>query len=274
MKFEVNEKEYSYLLIMSVISFWTYIFCFVLLLKSPKLFAYFSYYIFFFLIFGFVGSVFLVGYIKGNAVKISEKQFPDVFNILNKYSHALGLDKVPEMYVLQGNGVLNAFATRFARKNFVVLYSDVFELAYEGGLDDISFIIGHELGHIKRNHVSVFKSIFLLPARLVPFLGPAYSRACEYTCDNIGYNLAPNGAVRGLLILAAGKKLYKKIDVSALIDNDDHYGFASWVAEIFSTHPHLIKRLEVFNELNIEMLETKTFDFIIPDANFKNKEIQ
>jgi len=82
------------------------------------------------------------------------------------------------MYVLQGDGVLNAFATRFARKNFVVIYSDIFEMAYQEEKDAVSFIIGHELGHLKRRHVSNWRLFLTLPARFIPLLYKAYSRAC------------------------------------------------------------------------------------------------
>ena len=181
------------------------------------------------------------------------------------------------MYVLQGNGVLNAFATRFARKNFVILYSSVFEMAYEEGMDAVSFIIGHELGHIKRKHVSFTKSILRFPSLFVPFLNSAYSRACEYTCDNIGCNLAPKGAIQGLLILAAGKKLYKKINISNFINNaEDHSGFAFWFAEALSTHPHMVKRIDVLNRLNLNVndLDSDSPEFISPKIDLKNAEIQ
>ncbi len=227
-----------------------------------------------FLILRRFASIFFIGYIKGNAIKISKNQFPDIFDILQNHSQALGLKKIPDMYVLQGNGVLNAFATRISRKNFIILYSDIFEMAYEDGKDAVSFIIGHELGHIKRNHVSFIKSILIFPAKFIPFLNSAYSRACEYTCDNFGYNLAAKGATSGLLILAAGKKLYKKIDLLDLINNaQDSPGFAFWFAEKFSSHPHLVKRLAVFNELNRGNLELESFDHFIPKINLKKTEI-
>lgn len=219
--------------------------------------------------------MFFIGYIEGNAIKISKKQFSDVFDILQNHSQALGLKKTPDMYVLQGNGVLNAFATRFSRKNFVVLYSDIFEMAYLDGKDAVSFIIGHELGHIKRSHVGFIKSMLIFPASFIPFLNSAYSRACEYTCDNFGYNLSPKGATSGLLILAAGKKLYKKVDLSNLIYNAKYnQRFASWFAEIFFSHPHLVKRLDVLNKLNRENLELESFDFMISKGAFKSPEIQ
>jgi Zn-dependent protease with chaperone function len=159
------------------------------------------------------------------------------------------------LYLLQGGGMLNAFAMRFVGRNYVVLYSDVLEAAYHEGMPAVEFILGHELGHIKRNHVGLLKMILLFPGHLIPFLGSDYSRACEYTCDNIGYHLSPEGAVKGLLILAAGKKLYKKVDVDALLDNAGNEPLlAQWVAEIFSTHPHLIKRVRNLNQIHNEKL--------------------
>lgn len=274
MNFEANEREQSYLSFMSAIGILVYFILFISFLLKPLLLPLILFYITPLLLFRLVISAIFIGYIKGNAIKISEKQFPEVFDIIRAHSQKLELNKVPEMYILQGNGVLNAFATRFSKKNFVVLYSDVFELAYENGKDAVSFVLGHELGHIKRNHVSFLKSILILPAKFIPFLSYAYSRACEYTCDSIGYNLAPKGAINGLLILVAGKKLYKKVDVSNLINNvDDHKGFAFWVAEIFSTHPHLVKRLAVFNDLDLNKLESDDFDFVIPKEKIKHTEI-
>ena len=276
MQFKINHKEKIYFGIMSVISILTYstVTYFLLFTKYYSiLFAY----IIIGLIFNKLVSMFFIGHIKGNAIKISEKQFPDTFNILKNHSQTLKLNEIPDMYVLQGNGILNAFATRISRKNFVVLYSDIFEMAYEEGKDAVSFIIGHELGHIKRNHVGLIKTVLTLPAKPIPFLNAAYSRACEYTCDNIGYNLSPKGATSGLLILAAGKKLYKKVSVSNLINNtQDQAEFAFWFAEIFSTHPHLIKRMTAINELNLEEndLESENSDFIFSKENYKNKEIQ
>jgi Zn-dependent protease with chaperone function len=80
-------------------------------------------------------------------------------------------------------------------------------------------------------------------------LNSAYSRSREYTCDNIGCALAPQGAVRGLLLLGAGKKLYKQISVEQLLASGEHNkGFATGFVEVFSTHPHLLKRIEAVRE--------------------------
>jgi Zn-dependent protease with chaperone function len=189
----------------------------------------------------------LVGYLRGNAIKITKEQFPDIYRIAESQSSALGLTKVPEIYLLEAGGLLNAFATRFLGRNYVILYSDIFEEAYENNLESLEFIIGHELGHIKRNHIN--KELLLLPSAFVPFLSWAYSRGCEYTCDSIGAALSPKGATTGLLLLASGKKLYNKVNVKTFTQqNITEGGFWAWFAEKISTHPKLTKRVAVFQQ--------------------------
>ncbi len=278
MKFKVSFKERLYFGIMSTISLLLYCILATVLFKNPSILTTYLVafiYIGMFILFMKLMSIILVGYIKGNAIKVSKDQFPETFDILYSQSKKLGLDEVPDMYILQGNGALNAFATRLSNTNFVVLFSDIFEIAHEEGEDAVSFIIGHELGHIKRKHIHWTRSVMTLPARFIPFLNSAYSRAREYTCDNIGYNLSPKGAISGLLILAAGKKLYKKINVSNFIDkSQEKPSISRWLAEVCSTHPHLFKRVAVINKLNSDNPEIEDINFIDNKHSVKSPEIQ
>ena len=183
MNFQVHPKEKFYLSTMMIISgmfylgFTAYIFwmfsAFPALLGSTAVpLAYIG----FFMLIGYIGHAFLIGQIKSNAIKVTERQFPEMYNILRTQSVQLGLHKAPEMYVLQSGGMLNAFATRFSRKNFIVLFSDVVDAAYKQGMPAVAFIVGHESGHIKRNHVGGLKNWLIWPARWIPFLSLAYSR--------------------------------------------------------------------------------------------------
>jgi Zn-dependent protease with chaperone function len=193
----------------------------------------------------FVARIRLIGYLEGNAVEITKDQLPEVYKIIEDQSQILELGNIPTMYLLQGEGIFNAFATRFLGTDYVVLYSDVLEMAFTEGIEAVEFIIAHELGHIKRNHVGFLKGLLLFPSLFVPFLRSAYSRACEYTCDNVRFALSPEGSRKGLLILASGKSLYKRVDLEAYVRNANNArGFSSWFDEICSTHPHLTKRLE------------------------------
>jgi Zn-dependent protease with chaperone function len=212
----------------------------------------------------------LVGYLKGNAIKVGEKQFPDIYEIANKQSQLLGLTKTPDIYILQAGGLLNAFATRFLGRNYIVIYSDILEEAYENNLQSVEFIIGHEFGHIKRKHL--LKQILLFPSLIIPFLGSAYSRACEYTCDNIGAALSPKGVKSGLILLASGKKLYHHVNIDKFVEQKDtEAGFWSWIAEKISSHPKLTKRVAVFQstEFSPAITETRRIvkEFVTEDHN-------
>jgi Zn-dependent protease with chaperone function len=206
----------------------------------------------------------LIGYLKGNSIKVTGRQFRDIYEIALKQSDLLGIEKVPDIYILQNGGFLNAFATRFLGNNYVIIYSDILEEAYENNKDTVEFIIGHELGHIKRKHMT--KSLIFFPSIIIPFLNRSYSRACEYTCDNIGSVLNPKGAQSGLLILASGKRLWKKVDVEGFIEQETtEKGFWSWFAEKTSTHPKLTKRLLRFKNLNLTITEPVKVEEIVSD---------
>lgn len=184
---------------------------------------------------------FLIGHIRGNGVRASARQFPRLHAAVGRHAAALGME-APDVFVLQSGGLLNAFATRFLGRNFVVVYSDVLAMAEEQGEAAVGFVVGHELGHHKRGHLKY--RWLLAPARFVPFLGAAYSRACEYTCDRFGAALEPEGAVGGLLALAAGPRLYRQVDARLFAHQaESEAGFWTTVNEIFASHPHLSKRV-------------------------------
>jgi Zn-dependent protease with chaperone function len=183
-----------------------------------------------------------LGRVRGNAVRVSEKQFPQLHRLAAEQSRKLGLKQVPTVYVMESGGLLNAFATRFLGRDFVIIHSDVLELALARGEAAVGFIMGHELAHVWRGHLK--HRWLTLPGRFMPYLGAAYSRACEYTCDRIGAFCQPEGAITGLLALAAGKQLHAHVDVkeyAAQAVSDQ--GFWIRRAELMSSHPLLPKRV-------------------------------
>lgn len=247
--YQVNSKENLYYLIRLITSMGLYAIIIWLVVESldaestaaATVFVLFFYFalivVYLFMRFGVI-----IGHLKGNAIKITKDQFPDIYQIVSRQSELLGLDYIPSVYLLQSDGVMNAFASRFLGSNYIVLYSEIVEISNSQDKNILEFIIGHELGHIKRNHM--VKKLLLFPSYLIPFLGSAYSRACEYTCDNIGYALCPEGAKSGILLLASGKNLYKKVNIKEFISQDyNEDGFWTWFAEKVSSHPNLTKRL-------------------------------
>lgn len=183
--------------------------------------------------------------IRLNGVRISPQQMPEVYEEVEMLCREMEIHKVPEVYVIESGGVLNAFATKFSGKNMIVLYSEIFDLIDTDDQAALCFVIAHELAHIKRRHVA--KQMFILPAMLIPSLGKAYSRSCEYTCDRFAAHYTNNieAAMNGLTILAVGKKLFKRVNRNEyLIQSSMEKGFFVKLAEKNSTHPSLPKRIE------------------------------
>ena len=260
--YQVNSKEKRYLIIRIIFSALFYI----LLVGAIAFFmtlgesiiapvAVGVFYIFLLLVFILVRTGILVGFLEGNAIKVSNRQFPDIQFIVEKQTQLLGLSKVPRVYILQSGGILNAFVTHFFGASYIVLYSEMVEAAYEKDSAVIEFVIGHELGHLKRKHM--LTSLLLFPSAIVPFLAAAHSRGCEYTCDAIGFALSPSGAKNGLLLLASGKGLMNKVKVAEYTaQTTSNEGFWCWFSEKWMTHPHLSKRLSVCNSLIIEPISS------------------
>ena len=159
----------------------------------------------------FVKSGF-ISHIKGNGVKVTAAQFPDLHRSLNKCSQKIGMDTKPEMYLLRAD-FFNAFATKFLGRNFVVLFTDVVDaLADEPAA--IDFYVGHELGHVHRNHLKW--AGFLFPALLLPVLGAGYRRAQEYTCDRYGAYCCDTdeNVCSALAAMSAGNTRWKEMSTT------------------------------------------------------------
>lgn len=199
--------------------------------------------------------------IRKNGVRLSEYQFPEIYEKAKLLANEMGMDKVPNIYIVQSGGILNAFATKFGFKNMVVLYSDIFALIEEEAEDEVLFILAHEFAHVKRRHIGY--SWLLMPGLLTPFLSSAYSRACEFTCDRYGaaYTKSVEGAKNALTILAVGPQLYQKVNKAAFVQQiNEENGAISWINEITSSHPNLPRRVHAldlyFNHENAQIVKS------------------
>ena len=184
----------------------------------------------------------------GNSVKVSRNQYSELFEIVQRHCRALGLAVPPAVFVVNMNGMVNAFAMKILKDKYVMLYSDLIDLMFaHGSTTELSSIIGHELGHHAAGHTGTWKRLLLMPAMFIPFLGGAYSRACELTADRIGLHLCgdKDAACRGLIALACGSKvLSPKTNLQAFKDQEGElpWLFAFW-NDLYAAHPRLTKRV-------------------------------
>ncbi len=186
--------------------------------------------------------------IRGSAVRLSRRQFPDIYAVKDDFARRLELQRDPEIYLMSGNGALNAFAASTLGYDFVVIHSELFSNTYENNKDALAFIIGHELGHLRLGHTRLWYQLSTAYVDRVPLLGDFLSRAREYSCDRHGAYVAPQGE-EGLMLLAAGRYVYKQVDVEQLLEQAQQFrGFWPTLAQLPQSHPFTVRRIKVLHD--------------------------
>lgn len=183
-------------------------------------------------------------------VRITPTQFPEAYQMLAEAAEAAGLRRVPDAYVISGNGTINAFASGHGFRRFICIYSDLFEIGGKSrDPQALRFIIGHEVGHIAAGHVSYFRLIFTTLFSRIPMLSSALSRAQEYTADNFGYRFCPEGAEGAIKVMAAGKYLNKQVNFDELADRAvTDRGLAVWYVNLLMSHPVITWRAHALRD--------------------------
>jgi Zn-dependent protease with chaperone function len=200
-------------------------------------------------IFLWLGHGLLAAHLRAEAVRVSERQWPELHATFLEVCRRLGVTTPPRLYVLQAGGSLNAFATRHAGRDFVVVFSDFLE-AFGPQSPEIKFILGHEIGHLKSRHI--LKSVLLAPGLFFPLLGPAYRRSWETSCDRHGAFASQDfeGALRAMLTLSGGKQHGRMLDPEVFASqHEEDRGFFVSLHELTSTYPTLSRRVRDLRSL-------------------------
>lgn len=198
----------------------------------------------------------MMAFFRANSLQVTEEQFPFLYQMAREYSEKLGLKKVPDIYIIQQT-TLNAFATKVARRNVVVIYSHTVETMLEKErADALGMVLAHELGHLAANHLR-WAPIVSIAGFLNPPLYLYWSRCCEYTADRLSYLCVGNtaGALEGLIKLTVGKKMSQSVNMEAVFRQyrEVRRDILARIVEFWSTHPHLLSRiyhLQTFAEKN------------------------
>ncbi len=202
---------------------------------------------FFLLVLFSIGKTY--GKLRGNSVRLNEHQYPEVYKMFAEMAKKIGLEETPELYLVNGNGTLNAYATCVpGYRNFSAVYSDLFERCIANNdMEALRFILGHELGHIRFNHVKWWYVFFTAWANfpVVNYLvGLPLSRSRELGCDKLGEKLSGDSSGRGLMMLSAGKYNYQHINIEEYTkEHFDKSSFWAWVSNLGNDHGLLSWRI-------------------------------
>ena len=183
------------------------------------------------------------GRLIGSSLLIHEAQNPEIFAIVKRQCAALGLP-LPLVFVRQ-DPLVPAAAIGFGEPYSLVLSSEYLEELRE---DELSFVIGRQLGHIAAGHVR-YQSLLSVNGNenaLVSLIFGPWLRRCELTCDKVGLICCGSldAASRAIAILAL-RGFGRQIDLrsfatqQASIGDDTVLKWGEWLG----SEPYATRRI-------------------------------
>ncbi|MGD1086653.1 MAG: M48 family metallopeptidase, partial [Verrucomicrobiota bacterium] len=203
----------------------------------------------------------------GGAILATPKSLPAIYKILEEGCEILDVSPIPPLYVKFGP--LESY-TLGAKEPYIVLASTAVSLFTR---EELLFLLGHELGHIKAGHVpyhtlaktmkdgaaaasnlTLGLSQLAFDATLSPVLG-FWSRRSEYTADRAGFLVCQDqeAALRALMKLSGyPPTFYKAMHTRSIVAQAGRFRdqLAHHAAERFFTasnlwsasHPYTVSR--------------------------------
>ena len=197
---------------------------------------------------------------QAEAIKVGPEQYADIHQLLIKVCKVLDVDP-PPLYISQ-TPLANAGAVGMDNP-FIVLNSSLVELCTP---QQLSVVIGHEVGHIMSDHALYRTLLFLLlgfAGSNSPVIGQAalpitlalqeWSRKAEISCDRAGLLAVQDlDSSLGLLAVMAGgiRGRTDEINLPAFVAQSDEYldadglnAYFKFMATLGRSHPFPVVRV-------------------------------
>ncbi len=149
----------------------------------------------------------LIGYFQGDSIlltlskakKISRDDHPRLFNIVEEMKIASGLEKMPDIYIID-DPALNAFATGRDPDNASVAITT--GLLDRLNRDELQGVIAHEISHIKNRDVLLMALTAILLGSIVMLAW--YATRMLFFSSMTGGRRSSGGGQGGLIIMVIG----------------------------------------------------------------------
>lgn len=125
---------------------------------------------------------------RANSVLLTKNQYPVVYEVFEDLTKRAGFKEVPDLFLINGNGTINAYATCVpGYRDFAAVYSDLIDSCLKNNdLKTLKMVLEHELGHIHYNHVKWWHNLLVFIENFTGanfILGNPLSRSREYSVD-------------------------------------------------------------------------------------------
>lgn len=200
-------------------------------------------------------------YIKWNIVSLCGSNFhvtrsacEDLYNIARETWDTLELEHIPDLYMQQGYHI-NAYTTGHKQDAYIVVSTGAVDRLSE---KELQFVIGHESGHIRSNHVlyhtlcNYFSYILEKMSVVGELARPLqvalqyWSRMSEFTADRAGLLACQDldAALSAIMKLSGlPEKYYYKASVQGFLNQAKEFEI-----KYGGTTNTIIKTLEIFDE--------------------------
>jgi len=190
-------------------------------------------------------------HLRNTSRPVDETTEPGLYRKLREASRMLGIE-VPDTFISPDPSV-NAY-TRGAFSPVLVLNQGLLDVMDR---EEVAFVIGHELGHIKLDHFTIKTllddSIVRVPWLLyIPilvfkllFLRGRFSRSMEYSADRAGLAVCGDvdKAVSTMIKLGTGRSVSPGMVKDAINGSFQIDGERNVLGQLLSTHPDLDDRV-------------------------------
>jgi Zn-dependent protease with chaperone function len=183
--------------------------------------------------------------------KVTHESTPEMLPLIEANSARLQVEPV-DVFIVPSNR-LNAYTFGMDSPKAIVLYSPLFDIMDQ---DEIQFILGHEMGHVKLGH-TVLNTFVGGMAGIPSSYGALaimelafrwWNRACEYSADRAGVLACakPNKAISALVKLEAGPAAHTQAEMQAAIQHIQAEDVDIWqnISELLDSHPMVARRVD------------------------------
>jgi Peptidase family M48 len=191
----------------------------------------------------------------GNAVRVGDRQFPDLNALLDRCVEALQIDR-PALYIAPSLQGLEARTLGTSEEVGIVLGPYLRDNLTDA---EMLSVIGHACGSIQNNHTPYLTTLYLLKksgsfvvrwvSRPAVMGLQSWARRAEITCDRAGLicSRSLDASIAAMVKRALGsQKLFSEIDVTAYLEQLDQVqgDRAGRFNELFAANPYLPKRVK------------------------------